>query len=183
MKILVASALGVIASCHLLFADVTLTSFGSSVPPIFTIDGTTSFTTSQSGSDLQITGTDLGDTLVGTFDPVDITGMSDFLQLTGSVASNPGSPFTVLLYDSGFETANYTGGSWTDLGLGSTTLAFDSASVGFDPTDVIALQLNTAGSGNAINATLTAATAIPEPNSLLLFLLGSVALVSTKRQR
>jgi hypothetical protein len=186
MKIPVASILAVIALCNTLLANVTLTTFGDTDAPAFTVEGSlTNFpTVTQTASNISIEGNDTN-SLAGTFASVNISGMSDFLVLTGTVTAAPSTLFSVDLFDSSFVAAHYLGGSWTDLqSTGSTTLSFDFADAGFNPTDVIALQTFGSGVGSeSLSATLAGATAIPEPNSLLLFVLGSVALVSAKRRR
>ena len=165
-------------------AAVLLTNFGSST---FTLDGTTSFTTTQQVSNLQITGSDLGSQLDGFFGAANITGQSDTLTLTGSATLAPASPFSVTLYDSSLATALYSGGSWTGLsGSGSTSLNFVSKSTGFDFSHVSGLELLTGGSGSTINATLTgisaSASGVPEPSRTLLGMMGLLSLAIRRRR-
>lgn len=179
---LITSTAVLLASCSCLFADVLLTNFGS---PSFTVDGSTDFPSSpQTASSITITGVDTNQ-LVGTFLSVNISGMSDFLRIDGSVTQNPGSQFRVDLFDGEFDTATYISGSWTDLAGGQTTLSLSTPMLpaNFDPTNVIGLALVGGGGGDPVTATLTGATAIPEPTSALILVLGGSVLAITRRRR
>lgn len=172
-------------------AAVLLTNFGNgtAVPSAtFTIDGSTSFSTTQHTSDLQISGNDLNSNLDGTFGPVNITGQTGILILTGSSSSAPASPFSVTLYDSTIaRTASYTGGSWTGLsGSGTTSLTFASMDPGFDFSSISGLHLGVGGAGATINATLTSisasASGVPEPSRALLAMMGFLSLAIRRRR-
>ena len=180
-------ALALVSATHA-NASVVLTTFGSSASPAFAIDGSTSFSTqTQSASSITIGGSDFGNSLVGTFNTVNITGNSSILTLTGSTTSAPASNFNVLLYDTNGKTATYTGGTWSGLSSGTTSLVFASALSGFDYTHVYGLELDTAGTGSTIGATLTGLTAgvvaAPEPSRAILAALGMGALLLRRRRR
>jgi MYXO-CTERM domain-containing protein len=168
-------------------AAVTLTSFGTAS---FTVDDdNTGFNKpiTQTANSAQIVGNDQSGSLSGGFaSNINITGNSSLLTVTGSTTTAPSSLFNVLLFDSTGKKATYTGGSWTTLTGGSTTLSFSSSASGFNFGSVAGMTLLTAGSGSAINATLTGLTAsvsaIPEPSRALLGMLG-LGLVAIRRRR
>lgn len=167
---------------------ITLTSFGSGSSPTFAVDGSTTFGTTQTSSNLNVVGAD-NSQVGGFFASKDISAESDFLILTGSTTLAPASSFTVELFDINFLTATYTGGAWsglTGLSSGSTTLSFLISAPGFDFTKVVGLQLNGAGTGlSNVNATLTGAStlsAIPEPSRIVLMAIGCGGLLLRRRR-
>lgn len=166
-------------------AAVLLTNFGSSG---FLIDGSTSFSTSQNTSSLQINGSDNGSQLDGFFGPVNITGQTGILTLYGTVTSPPASPFSVTLFDNNSNTALYTGGSWTGLSASdpSTALTFFSKDAGFSFSSISGLELKTGGVLGTISATLTgisaSASGVPEPSRALLTMMGLLSFAIRRRR-
>lgn len=163
---------------------ITISGFGTGQ---FTVDdGLTSFTDLQSSTGLNISGSDLGNTLFGTFTPIDITGLS-VLELTASVVTNPASNFNFQLFDSSFNTQTYSG-NWNSFGTGVNTtisLNFLSTGAGFDPTDVQSLLITADGTGDTLNVILDEVeiSAIPEPSTMTLLFLGAYALIFGRRKR
>ena len=148
---------------------VTLTTFGTGS---FTVETSlTTFITSQDTVDIDIAGFDTF-SLAGFISPTDLgdTAGNTTLYLSGLVPTEPGSPFTITLFDGEFETATFVGGSWSEIQTnGFNELTFSTADVNFDADMVGAIQLDTAGTGDgSIAATLTslATTApVPEPST------------------
>jgi hypothetical protein len=167
-------------------AAITLTLFGELGPFAFDPDEALSgFDTILGDYSIGITGVDSGDNLVGSFlASANILGQSDYLTITGLAAAAPTSSFKVFLFDSASLMATYDGGAWTDLANGSSTLTFESADVGFNFEEVIALDLSTGGTGDAVDATLTGAFAfaIPEPSRALLVLMGLTGTLLRRRR-
>lgn len=169
-------------------ASVILTTFGNSVAPTFALDASSNFATKiQSASSIQIGGLDNGNILAGYFSTTSIVGNSSVLTLTGSVTTQPSTYFNMTLIDTNGNTALYQGAGWSALGSsGFTTATFVSNDVGFNFASVNAFQLDTAGSGSALNATLTGLTAgvsaVPEPSRTLLGML-SLGFVALRRRR
>jgi hypothetical protein len=166
-------------------AAITLTDFGNSGAGSFTVDiFSTSFGTSPQAASSIVLGGAEGNQLTGGFDEVSILGESGVLRVLGSTTAAPASQFTITLYDNAFNTALYTGGAWSQLNTGGTTLTFLSQSGGFNFGRVIGLDLNTAsaGSPNPIGATLTRLETIPEPSRMVLLGLGVVGLGMRRRR-
>lgn len=150
-----------------LCSAITITSFGSSTAPTFGIEVTT-FTTTQNPSSIDISGSDLGNTLAGSVNSVNIVwDLSEVtLNLVGSASSAPNSLFDIDLFDSSYNFARFTGGNWSVLGSnGVSSLTFDSVNGSFDSTDIIGVQINTAGIGSTITANLSSLQAVPEPSA------------------
>ena len=158
-------------------AAVSITDFGTST---FTVLDGSLTTVSQTASSMTLVGTDFATFVLGTFSPVDISAELG-IEVTGSVATDPASAFTVEAYDSNGLLSTYSGGSWAVLGAtGKTYLSLDIGGAA-DLTDIIALQINNAGSGNALDATLTGASAVPEATTSILALLGATLLLRRRR--
>ena len=151
---------------------VEITDFGSST---FTIDNQTSFITTQTETDLQISGTELN-SLLGIYDPVDLSSVWDApLSISASVVNNaPSTQFTITLFDGEFDTAEFVGGEWSSL-LNGSSLTFSSFNGSFDNTNVIGLDLSGSGLGDPINVTLNNLSMVPEP-SIYALLIGLLIL-------
>lgn len=165
-------------------AAVTLTTFGNVSSPSFLVDASTTFpSVNQNGTSTTITGTDLGQVLTGTFDSVDLSNDRAGLRLMGTVASVPTSAFTIKLFDSSFNEALFTGGSWSALSSnGVSNLSFSSANVLFNWSNVVGIELGTSGTGSSLAATLTGLSAVPEPTRALLLGVGMMGLLLRRRR-
>lgn len=167
-------------------ASVFLTSFGNTAAPTYLLDGSTTFSTTQSAASLQISGLDNGTLVAGSFNPISIVGNTNILTLTGSTTVAPGSPFNMTLFDNTGKAALYKGSTWAALSGGSTSATFFSNDGGFNFASVVAFEIDTSGVGSNINATLTGlsagVSAVPEPSRALLGMLG-IGLVAIRRRR
>tara|TARA_R110002111_G_scaffold135196_1_gene201181 strand:+ start:112 stop:681 length:570 start_codon:yes stop_codon:yes gene_type:complete len=145
---------------------ITITSFGTATNPTWSDSGFTDFTVdSQGAGSISFTGTDTN-SLSGDVPMVDLSSIwGNDLEITGSITTNPGSTFGVILFDQEFDQATFSGGSWTDLVGGSTVLSFVSASGSFNTTQVIGIDIVGGGAGDALSATLTGAAIVPEPSA------------------
>ena len=146
---------------------ITITSFGNVAAPTFTSDGFTTFSTVTPGpASIDIAGTDL-QVLSGTFSAVDLTSLwGNDLSLSGSAATAPASTFTITLFDAEDDIATFVGGAWSGLsGSGETLLSFSSADGSFNAATVYALELATGGGGDAVAATFTGLSLVPEPST------------------
>jgi len=159
-------AFSVIAASHL--SAVTITSFGSSSAPTFTIEPsiTTAGFATQNSDSIDLSGTDLGSSLGGFVTSVNLLQDETVvtLYLYGTVTNDPGSPFTISLFDGGLSSAVFTGGSWGDIQAnGFTALTYSNGAI--DSADIVAVQLDTAGAGSSLaaNLTLLSTVSVPEP--------------------
>jgi hypothetical protein len=167
------------------FAQIDLVSLGSST---FTVDpGATTASYTQSGSGIIFNGTyALGDTLGGTFATQDwsnpaYTEFGVTMTLTGS---NPNLPFSVQFYDAAFNVINTYGGTTVPLVAGSPTytpLSLNIPGTGI-LTSVAGVQFTLDG-GGAINTTVETVSAVPEPSTYALLVLGGLALSAYRLRR
>lgn len=175
-------------TCANIASAVTVTTFGDSSAPVFTVDTVnTIFSYSQLGNQITITGSDAGGTLIGTFDSINLTGLT-VLTLTGYVSgTNPNSAFDFMIYSSPADYLVY--GSSTNLWASTSTaveLVYASSVGAFDANAVIALGFNANGGGSNLNMTLTSLTAtapVPEPTSMLLMFGGLAGMALVRRRR
>jgi hypothetical protein len=153
------------ASCH---AQVlTITGFGTGD---FTVvnDFSANIAVTQTATTLTIVGNDQTSALAGTFAQFDMTGYMGGIDLAASVSgTNPGTHFTLTLYDSANNPAEFHG----NLGSFSSAISVLTLSPGavgvFMPTNVVAMVLSFGGAGSSLTMTLDALTvgAIPEPST------------------
>lgn len=162
---------------------VDLVSFGNSD---FSVDGgATTATYTQSASGLNFSGTVvLSDTLGGTFNAAPLNWNSynpstDFAVKLSVVGANPALPFTLTLFDSSFNLANFTGFT-----SGATTDSYVPLTLSgpVDPAVTAALsaaagaQLTWDGGGTSVNVTVQSFSAVPEPSTYALLSLAGLAL-------
>ncbi|MEO7931895.1 MAG: PEP-CTERM sorting domain-containing protein [Chthoniobacterales bacterium] len=158
---------------------IVITGFGStgeSGASAFTVDtNNTNFNTSgQTAFTLPATGTD-SNVLIGTFTPINITGNST-IQLTLAVSgTNPNSAFTVRLYSSDFSFRTYSG-FLSSFGSSQTTVVLTPGSGTITGNTVVAFGFFGGGSGNSLNLTFDTITAVPEPSSYVLMIIGAMVL-------
>jgi len=154
----------------------------------FTVDsGTSSFPTIQvNPGNVAVDGTDFGESLAGTFVPVDVTGLDQF-SLSGSIGgTNPGSAFTVLLFNSSFDQVREYSGSLSDFGSGSSSVVLTLVSESAPFTDIAGFQFIGGGSGSPLAMTFEGltATAVPEPSTwVLLVAAGGLLVIRLQRSR
>ncbi len=162
---------------------VVLTNFSETD---FVVDsGSSSFSTiTVSPTTVSVEGTDSGESLAGTFDPVDITGLS-YISLTGTLSgANPESIFSVYLFNSTFDQYRLYSGTTASFGelSSSLTLTFVQETAAFN--DVAGFQFTTSGMGAPIVFTFQelSASATPEPSTWVL-LIGGIAVAGIIRRR
>jgi len=159
------AALALLCSASVLPA-VTITSFGNVTAPTWSDSLFTDFSSvSQGASSITFSGTDTN-TLSGDVPLVDLSSLwGNDLQITGSITTNPGTTFGVILFDQEFDQATFSGGSWSDLSGGSTLLSFVSVVGTFNSAEIIGIDIVGGGAGDALAATLTGASIVPEPST------------------
>lgn len=161
---------------------VVISSFGETD---FTVDyGTSTFASIITHPDnVEVSGTDFGESMAGTFVPVDISGLSR-ISLTGTVnGDNPDSAFTVLLFNSTFDQSREYSGNMSSFGSTSSSLLLSFVSESSSFTDVAGFQFIGGGSGSPLEFTFEelSATAVPEPSVPALFALSLGAFFWSRR--
>jgi hypothetical protein len=168
---------------------ILLTGFGTSsaTEPAFVIDGlSTTFTTSQTSDNLQITGSDFGNNIGGSFSVENTTGLS-VLSLTGTLNGiNPESNFSLQLFD-GTVFQTYLG-NWASYGTGSPVtvqLSLSSTDGGYNSSLVQGVLISANAAGDNLDFTLERLeiSAVPEPSTALLLTMGLGFAYLTKRKR
>ncbi|MDQ8194432.1 hypothetical protein QEH59_08340 [Coraliomargarita sp. SDUM461004] len=142
---------------------ITITNFGTGA---WADSDFTNFSVdSQDANGLAFSGADTS-VLSGDVPLVDLSSVwGNDLTLTGNVTTNPGTTFSVILFDEEFQQAQFSGGSWTDLESGLAVLSLTSVGDSFDFSRVIGIDINGGGLGDALVASLTGATIVPEPSA------------------
>lgn len=107
------------------------------------------------------------------------------ISLTGFVTTNPTGQFYITLIDSGSREANWAFG-WGDFGSTPTTVVKNlttSNNPSFDLSDIVNWNLSSGGSNLSVNATFSSMSAVPEPSTGALMVIGAVGLVALRRLR
>ncbi len=167
-------AAGLFASSALTSQAVILTGFGDSEYHMTFSD----FTATQTGSSLNLTGSDFGSSVYGTLDTsIAIDGSGSYLMLTGTYSGTSAARFDIMLFDEDGDSLNYTS-YFTAFSNGiPATIRMDflmEDGVFNGPVVMVGLVANGIGSGT-VNLTLDSVAAVPEPSTWML--LGAAACV------
>jgi len=170
-------------------AAITITTFGSSA----VADGNTSWVYNSDTS--TITGnSSLGDLIynadgTGSWNLTSEAASLSLLQisLTGYVTTNPTGSFAVTLADNTNKEAKFTF-AWSSFGTTSSTantvtVGVDTFNAGFNLANIVNWNLVSGGSGLSTSATFSQMTAVPEPSTGALMMIGAAGLVALRRLR
>ena len=86
----------------------------------------------------------------------------------GSITSVPSSVYSVILYDSAFNTKTLTGGEWGNISSTTETVDLAIPAGSFAWNDVSAIDLTTGGAGASLAGTISSITVVPEPSTYAL---------------
>lgn len=130
-----------------------------------------------------ITGTEsLGDLLFGGTSFLNYSGAIQF-SLTATATTAPTGSFNLSLEDNTGKVASASF-FWSDFTGGATVNAPILFQSGFALNNVVGWSLDSGGSGQAINVTLSSASAvIPEPTTMALFAASLTAVMVLRRRR
>ena len=137
-------------------------------------DFTTFATVTPNSMGISVSGSASGDSLVGTFAPVDIAGLYD-ITLTGSVSGgNPAVTFRVLLFDITLIEYREYSGITIDFGVTSTTVLLTLVSETAEFTEIGGFQFISDGGDTLapLSFTFESVDAIPEPSVYMLTSVG-----------
>jgi len=159
-----------------------ITDFGTGQ---FADGGSSGFT--QTSATASFSGLDNGTSFfLGSFAPVNLTGLSSSLVLTGTQSTSNNSLFVLQLYDGvNFQDYNGNWGSFITGNSTSVALSIGSITSGFNFSQVQGLNILFGGTGNAITMTFDSlTTVIPEPTTYAtLFGAASLGLVVWRKRR
>jgi hypothetical protein len=165
-------------------SQVTITGFGTGQ---FAATSNDFGGTGQTATTFNIAGTDFGLSLFGNVSPspVNITGNTVSLSLTGTFTGTATSAFQINLFDNAGNDVLYQGSfSSFSQGVSSTvTLLPISGGSGVFNNNVVSLALLTTGTGSTVNLTLDTLSAVPEPSTWAFTALGGVVLGLAVRRK
>lgn len=162
-----------LAICSTAQSSITLSTFGN------TVEGSG---WSYNPANSTISGTDAFGALLypSNFSPVNLSTLGApntlFLSLTGLVTTAPVGGFTISLEDS-LGNLSVTPFSWSSFTTTPSTVnvAVD-VPVAFDWSNVAGWTLDSGATGDAVNATFTELTVVPEPSTYALLSMAGIAL-------
>lgn len=175
-------AAGMLASAMLTAHAAILTGFGDAEYHVTYTD----FTITQTGTTLNLAGSDFGTSVYGTLDtPIIIDGSTDYLELTGTYSGSSSARFDIMLFDEDGDSLNYFGYfNAFSAGVPTTVrmdfLMEDGAFNG--PVVMIGMVVNGIGS-SSVNLTVDSVAAVPEPSTWMLLGASAGVLAFLRRRK
>ena len=176
-------ALAVFVSIPAAPAAVLITDFGSDE---YTPSSSTFTSNVQTTSQITLDGTE-GNQIFGDLSiPVDITGFTASLSITGNYTGSYNGQFSIDLYDGDGDSVAYNG-FYSNFTTGVSTtvaLAFVDQTGTFNPADVriVGFTAGSSGGSSSVDLVITNLSAVPEP-TIWARAGGSLLLLLTRRRR